>query len=84
MTGHVQERVNSVSNFTSLSQSLINPKLPQARRHVFKSGSAVSRASAEGTSGGEGGEHESGYPPSRKGGSVARKVLIYGCLYLHV
>ena len=38
----------------------------QARRHVIKSGPARVRASAEGTSGGE---HERGYPPSRKGGS---------------
>ena len=38
----------------------------QARRHVVKSGPAEVRASAEGTS--EGGEHEMGYSPSRKGG----------------
>ena len=56
----------------------------QARRHVFKSGPAVFRASAEGTSGG--GEHERGCRPSRKGGSgdlPREKLCIYGCLYLH-
>ena len=37
----------------------------QARRHVFKSGPAEVRASTEGTCRGE---HERGYPPSRKGG----------------
>ena len=43
--------------------------LKQARRHVFKSGPAEVRASAEGTSGGE---HERGrVSPSRKGGSAS-------------
>ena len=56
--------------------------LIQARRHVFKSGLAEVRTSAEGTSGGE---HERGSSPSRKGGfggSPARKFLVYGCLYM--
>ena len=43
----------------------------QARRHVFKSGPAEIRASAEGTSGGRG-EHERGYPP------LLRGVLVSG------
>ena len=49
----------------------------QARRHVFKSGPAVFRASVEGTSGG--GEHERGCRPSRKVGSgdLPRENFVY-------
>ena len=39
----------------------------QARRHVFKSGPAEVRASAEGTFGTSGREHERGYPPLVRG-----------------
>ena len=64
------------------TKAQINCVVTQARRHVFESGPAEVRASAEDKSGGE---HEKGYSPSRKGGSgdlPTRNFLIYGCLYV--